>query len=63
MFEGKDEGSEGKGEGNRKESREGGKRGGDVEEDNDDERGEFADAKKMAMGMLAMIKNMKKEKS
>ena len=63
VFEGKDEGSEGKGEGNRKESGDGGKRGGDVEEDNDDERGEFADAKKMAMGMLAMIKNMKKEKS
>ena len=63
VFEGKDEGSEGKGEGNRKESRDGGKRGGDIEEDNDDERGEFADAKKMAMGMLAMIKNMKKEKS
>ena len=68
VFEGKDEGSKGKGEGNGKGSGgdgsgDGGKRGGDVEEDNDDERGEFADAKKMAMGMLAMIKNMKKEKS
>jgi hypothetical protein len=63
VFEGKDEGSKGKGEGNGKGSGDGGKRGGDVEEDNDDERGEFADAKKMAMGMLTMIKNMKKEKS
>jgi hypothetical protein len=63
VFEGKDEGSKGKAEGNGKGSGDGGKRGGDVEEDNDDERGEFADAKKMAMGMLTMIKNMKKEKS
>lgn len=63
VFEGKDEGSKGKGEGNGKGSGDGGKRGGDVEEDNDDERGEFADAKKMAMGMLTMIKNIKKEKS
>ena len=63
VFEGKDEGSKGKGEGNGKGSGDGGKRGGDVEEDNDDERGEFADAKKMAMGMLTIIKNIKKEKS
>ena len=71
VFEGKDEGASaenGKGEGSRKISGGDGNgdvvhRGNDNEEDNDDERGEFADAKKMAMGMLTMIKNMKKEKS
>ena len=74
VFEGKDEGgskpSAGivKGEANREVSAGDGstdvrQRANDNEEDNDDERGEFADAKKMAMGMLAMIKNMKKEKS